>query len=388
MRHPIHLLPLALMVAPAWSLQVSLPDSTAKLDIGVLMQNRAEFNAAEDISGKTFDVNRGKTGEADPVDLYGRRARLSFKLNRGSWTGFAMLSADNTDQTSTDQNRNPKLLYLWAKDTIAQGELTHTITVGLDKAHVIPAFDDPSNELLFPTARATSILPKPVSAFGVRYALSSRLFEISADVQNSHEAEKFTPKFSEGMFYGGRMVASLLGQMPKRTESYLGEDGQSLALGLDGTIQNNIVDSLPKVGAKPDTVYATRYTFGTDLLGHAGPVTAVVDFRFGTYSNTKTDVKSMVYTAQVGYAHKMGATIVEPAVRFAQIDKNTDVDEKANYSTAAIQEHGNSGYEVEAGVNVYFRKHSNKLQLSFTRWESEASDANANIVRLQHQFSF
>ena len=69
-------------------------------------------------------------------------------------------------------------------------------------------------------------------------------------------------------------------------------------------------------------------------------------------------------------------------------DKFTDAKAISAYSSSAVAEHGNSGYEAEAGVNIYFKGHSNKLQIGFQRWESENSDANANILRIQHQFTF
>ncbi|MBK8804388.1 MAG: hypothetical protein IPN71_20465 [Fibrobacteres bacterium] len=386
----------ALVAAPAWSLQVSVPDSTTKLDIGVLMQNRAEMNASENAAGKEFDVNRGKTAVADPIDFYGRRARLSIKLERNSWTGFIMFSADNTDPTSTGGNRNPKLLYLWAQNKLTSQGLTHTFTAGLDKAHAQPSFDDPSTQHLFPTTRATTLYPVPTSAYGVRYQMGAKNFEVSADVQNTHNAERATVTEAEGLFYAGRVVFAPVGSLPKRTESYVGEPGKSLAIGIDGTFdpEEIMLDPAGNGTSKTtdDTVSAAHITFGADLLAHYGPVTAIVDARFQNFVRPTNTIQSQVITGQIGYAIPTGSLVVEPAVRFAIIDKdvdNTDADKKLlNYSSSANSEHGNSGYEGDIGVNLYFRKHANKVQIAFSRWESENSDAFANILRVQHQLNF
>ncbi|HNY32154.1 MAG TPA: hypothetical protein PKO15_14820 [Fibrobacteria bacterium] len=391
-----HLALAALVAAPAWSIQVSLPDSTAKLDIGVLMQNRADINSSENAAGKEFDVNRGKTAISDPIDFYGRRARLSAKLERGSWTGFLMFSADNTDPTSTNSSRNPKLLYLWAQNQISSHGITHTFTMGLDKVHAQPSFDDPSSQLLFPTSRATTLFPSPTSAYGLRYQMGMKNLEISADVQNTHNAERATVRESEGLFYAGRLVFAPVGALPKRTESYMGEAGKSLAIGADVTFdpEEIMVDKggngTPQTA--DDTVSAAHVSFGGDILAHYNEITAIVDARFQNFVRPTNTVQSQVITAQVGYAIPAGKLVVEPAVRFAIIDKdvdNTDADKSPqNYSSSANSEHGNSGYEGDVGVNLYFRKHANKLQIAFSRWESENSDAYANILRVQHQFSF
>lgn len=391
-----HVVLAALVAAPAWSIQVSLPDTTAKLDIGVLMQNRADINSAENAAGAEFDVNRGKTAVADPVDLYGRRARLSVKLERGSWTGFIMFSADNTDPTSTDANRTPKLLYLWAQNQITSQGIKHTFTMGLDKVHAQPSFDDPSSQLLFPTGRATTLYPTPKPAYGLRYQIGAEKFEISADVQNTHNTERATVKEAEGLFYAGRLVISPMGVLPKRTESYAGEAGKSFAIGLDFTFDPEEIMLDQGGNGTPqttdDTIAGAHVTFGGDILAHHGPVTAIVDARFQNFVRPTNTVQSQVITAQVGYAIPAGKLVVEPAARFAIIDKdvdNTDADKKVlNYSSSPNAEHGNSGYEGDIGVNLYFRKHANKLQIAFSRWESENSDAFANILRVQHQFNF
>lgn len=391
-----HIALAALVAAPAWSIQVSVPDSTTKLDIGVLMQNRAEMNWAENAAGQEFDVNRGKTAKPDLVDLYGRRARLSVKLQRNAWTGYIMFSADNTDPTSTDGNRNPKLLYLWAQNQTTFQGIKHTFSMGLDKPHAQPGFDDPSSQLLFPITRATTLLPTPKSAYGVRYQMGMKNIEISADVQNTHNAERATVKEAEGLFYAGRLVIAPMGALPKRTESYAGEEGRSLAIGMDVTFdpEEIMVDPAGNGTAitTDDTVSAAHITFGGDILAHHGPITAIVEARFQNFVRPTNKVWSQVVLGQIGYAIPYKGIVIEPAARFSVIDNdvdNTDADKKPlNYSTKTNSEHGASGTESDVGLNFYFSKHANKLQISVSRWDSENSDAFANILRVQHQFNF
>lgn len=394
-----HIVLAALAAVPAWSLQVSVPDTTTKLDIGVLMQTRAEMNWAENTAGQEFDVNRGKVAKADPIDLYGRRARLSVKLERGSWTGFVMFSADNTDTTTTGANRNPKLLYLWAQNQMVCHGLTHTFSVGMDKPHAQPGFDDPSSQLLFPITRATALFPAPTSAFGARYMVGMKNFEVSADVQNTHNKERATVRESEGLFYAGRVVVSPFGALPKRTESYVGDSGKSLAIGFDATFDPEMVmldagkNGTPK-DSTDDTISAANLTFGADLLGHYDRFTAIAEVRFERYIRPTNKVWRNVILGQIGYAIPFKGIVIEPAIRGTIIDKDVDnTDNKGdlspvNYSASAVSEHGNSGYEGDVGVNLYFRKHANKVQIAFSRWEAENSSAFANILRVQHQFNF
>lgn len=379
------------MSSAAWSIPVSLADSTTKLDVGVMMQNRAEHNWAETSAGKTFDVNRGKAGEADAVDFYGRRARLNISGEREGWKALLTFSADKSDLTGyNSKERAAQLLYLWVQKTVATGELSHVVTVGLDQPNVEPAYRDPSSQLLLPTPRATILYPTAANAFGVRYQLNHKLFQISLDVQNNRDTGRASQSETDGLFYGARAVVSLIpgAALPKRTESFAGEAGTALALGIDGTIDHSYV----QVGAAKDTILASYASAGADILFHMDGLTADVDARVQKYYRPTNKILSYAVSVQAGYAIPVPALgiVVEPALRGSVIDKDVDNDEATivSYSSSAESEHGNSGYEEEAGLNIYFKGHSNKLQIAFQRWDSENSDANANILRVQHQFSF
>jgi len=381
----------ALALAPlAWSIPVTLADTTSKLDVGVMMQTRAEHNWAEDNKGNTFDVNRGSLGEADPVDFYGRRARLNISGEKDGWKGLITLAADNTDPTGA-KSRTPELLYLWAEKSIKTGDFTHILHVGLDQANAQPAYRTSSALLLFPTTRATALFPAPTSAYGLRYQVNHSQFQFSADVQNNRDQGRADNTESNGLFYATRAVASLLPgvAVPKLTESFAGESGLALTLGLDGTLDHAYVK---KSGT---TVYTSSYgTMGADVVFHMDALTAIADYRVQTYfvpTTVGNNTTSYALALQAGYAIPVPAAgiVVEPALRGSVIDNNIDDEAIVTaYSSKAEAEHGNSGYEGEVGLNVYFNGHKNKIQLAYQRWESENSNANANILRLQHQFSF
>jgi hypothetical protein len=378
------------LASAAWSIPVTLADSTTKLDVGVMMQTRATTNWAETSTGEDFDVNRGSAGTPDLVNFYGRRARLTVSAEREGWKGLVTFAADNTDPAGK-KSRSPELLYLWAEKSIKQGSFTHILHVGLDQANAQPGYRTSSALLLFPTTRVTATLPSPMSAYGLRYQLNHKQFQLSADVQNNRAPVRADKSESEGLFYATRAVASLLPgvAVPKLTESFAGEKGMALALGLDGTLDHAYV---MKTG---NTVYTASYgTVGADLVFHKDALTAIADYRHQVHFNPDVaggNHYSYAVSLQAGYAIPVASVgiVVEPALRGAMLDKNTHAEAPiAAYSSSAEAEHGNSGYEGEVGVNIYFNGHKNKLQLAFQRWESENSDANANIVRLQHQFSF
>lgn len=388
---------LGLAVAPAaWSIPVTLADTTVKLDVGVMMQNRAEMNWSETSTGADFDANRGKAWTADPIDFYNRRTRLNISAEREGWKGLLTFAADKNDSTGYNLNRGASILYLWAQKTITTGEFAHVITVGLDQPAEQAAYRDPSSQLLFPVPRATVMYPTAANAYGVRYQLNHKFFQVAVDVQNNRDASRTAVSSTDGLFYGARAVASLLPgvALPKRTESFVGEKGLGLALGIDGTLD----DSYATAGS-PKDVISSSYTGGADVLFHLDEITADVDARFQQNIKPGAHQLGYVVTAQAGYAVPVAALgiVVEPALRGAIIDKDvddkfTDLVNAANppksYSSSAIAEHGNSGYEAEAGLNIYLKGHSNKVQIGFQHWESENSDANANILRIQHQFSF
>lgn len=380
---------LGLAFAPAaWSIPVSLADSTVKLDVGAVMQNRAEMNWAEDSKGNAFDVNRGKLGESDPVDFYNRRARLTVSAEREGWKGLISFAADNADKTGKKE-RAVELVYLWAAKTIKTGSLSHVITVGQDQPNIQPAYRDPSSQLLLPVPRATVLFPSAYIGYGARYQLNHKQFQFSVDVQNNRDQGKVDSTETDGLFYGARLVASPIPglALPKRTESFAGEPGMGLAIGIDGTMDHSHVLK----ESNGSIVTASYLSGGADILFHMDNLTAVADARIQKFYRPENKVLSYAVSVQAGYAIPVAAAgiVLEPALRGSIIDKDVDVDEAVKtYSSSAVAEHGNSGYEGEVGLNIYFKGHSNKVQIGFQRWEAEASDASANILRVQHQFSF
>jgi hypothetical protein len=282
-----------------------------------------------------------------------------------------------------------ELVYLWAAKTIKTGSLSHVITVGQDQPNIQPAYRDPSSQLLLPVPRATVLFPSAYIGYGARYQLNHSQYQFSLDLQNNRDQGRADSNETDGLFYGARLVASPIPglALPKRTESFAGEKGMGLAIGVDGTMDHSHV--LKENNGS--IVTASYLTGGADILFHMDALTAVADARIQKFYRPENKVVSYAVSVQAGYAIPVAAAgiVLEPALRGSIIDKDVDLDEAAKtYSSSTAAEHGNSGYEGEIGLNIYFKGHSNKLQIGFQRWESEASDANANILRLQHQFSF
>ncbi len=128
-------------------------------------------------------------------------------------------------------------------------------------------------------------------------------------------------------------------------------------------------------------------------------LSAFAEYRAGTVESTRNDgvsvptsattgpeVDAEFITIQLGYAFLIGEEVLEPAIRYQIIDNNSDADETVNYGNNT--ETGASGTQIDLGLNYYLSGHDNKLSLAVSLWEAEEGQADATIVRLQHQINF
>ncbi len=98
--------------------------------------------------------------------------------------------------------------------------------------------------------------------------------------------------------------------------------------------------------------------------------------------------------AEAGYAMPYDGLILEPAVRYQVINLDTGLgDQPVTYdggpqNPGPDAEWGDSGTQIDLGLNCYLHGHSNKIQLSYSRWEAKGGAGHANIWRLQHQLAF
>jgi hypothetical protein len=127
-------------------------------------------------------------------------------------------------------------------------------------------------------------------------------------------------------------------------------------------------------------------------------LSAYAEYRTGTTESERndgvavSDVDAEFIVLQVAYAFPVGDEVLEPCIRYQEIDYNTDADQAVNYSTAAqgstATDSGQSGTQIDIGLNYYLNGHDHKLQLALSLWEAEEGEGDATIIRLQHQINF
>lgn len=399
MKHPVKTLAtLAILGAMAPSVHaVSLKDDVLSITPGIRIQSRAQMSDATDNTGEEYRV-QGGTPDAvnDPIDFSIRRARLYMSFKYGSnWKGQLAINADNVDASGTDSaTRAIVLRYAWLERTFDLGDgMAHGITFGLNKPYqnASDAGMSSSREL-FPNsngaASANFLAPRGV---GVGYRFNHPMFLIAADLQNNTSAKSVVAtedaeETDEGFYYGIRAEFSFSPDwfIKKRAESFLAKEGQGLNIGLSyGSNQDDVNDT--------NTQSLTAY--GIDAMLWLNGLSAYAEFRTATLEEDQfvgaspDDIDREIIVIQVAYAFLVGEEVIEPAIRYQIIDLNTDNDdENANFGSNA--ETGTSGDQIDIGVNYYLSGHDNKLQLALSLWSAEEGDADATIIRLQHQINF
>lgn len=371
---------------------VSIKDDVVKLGVGVRLQTAAQISDATGTNGQEYRVQGGVASAVnDPIDFYIRRARLYLRIGYGpSWKGELTFVSDNVDRDGASTNRGTSILFGWVERGFKTGEMAHAVTFGLQKARQNPS-DAPrmsSGARLFPNDNAALSL-LPVRGVGVGYRVEHPIFAAYADVHNNTATKDTSNAASanekEGLYYGARAEFSFSPEWfsLKRVESYHGLEGKSAVLGLSYAVNDGAVNATNTV---------TTVVYGIDALIHLHALTAYAEYRHANtetepFAGATTDIDAEVMLAQLGYAFPLdGGTVIEPALRYQIIDNNTDATETSSFGN--MSQSGGSGDQIDLGLNYYMDGHGNKLQLAYSIWEAESGSAEANIIRLQHQFNF
>jgi hypothetical protein len=377
---------------------LSIKDDVVSLSPGIRLQTRATHAEADGATGQEYRVQSGTNNATnEPLEFMIRRARLYLNGKYGAdWKFRVTFQADNVDNSATNANRAAALRYAWVERTIKQGEsLTHAIHFGLDKPYNNPADFHSSSSELFPTGQVTSTLLAP-RGVGLQYRLTGPMFLVAADVQNNTnttpDVDDANAQENEGLYYGARAEISPSKEwfIAKRAESFVGKEGTGLNLGVSWATNDEA--RLDAGGGLPERA-ATTTAYGADVLFHWNMLSMYAEYRLmNTDTETVTgaapvtDVDSDAFVIQAGWAFPLAnGAAVEPAVRYSRLDQDKDADELDVVGTGDV---ANSGDQIDLGVNYYFDGHSNKLQLAFQMWDAEDGDANARIIRLQHQLNF
>ncbi|MBA2480194.1 MAG: hypothetical protein H0V44_06000 [Planctomycetes bacterium] len=368
---------------------VTVSDDSLALTLGAQLQTRVQRATALDALGQDHDAVLGRPGRSDGADFSLRRFRLSLTGSYHAVYKFALVSAtDGVDSAGYQTSRQTQAYKAWIARDFYTGDLTHTLHTGLDHAFFNRSVASEASHL-FPQQRATAAL-MPVRGVGARYKLTGDHVDLGVDVMNGLDTGKPTANAdrSDGLFYSARLELALLeGTKPEYRESYAGASGEGLILAVDvGYDHANHVTPLQKTSS---------LGYGVEALAHQDGLSALIDLRWLSIRGASTvgagDVSSRqhVYLMQIGYAVPLDAGVaIEPAIRYSILEFDTPGDEVYDTTANPDSEWGGSGRQVDAGLNVYFNKHANKLQLSYARWDAESGDARAHIIRLQHQFYF
>ncbi|MBN8525267.1 MAG: hypothetical protein J0M02_08030 [Planctomycetes bacterium] len=367
---------------------LDVKDDDVKLGLTLQLQLRADVSEAEDAAGNDYDVMTGGANGGDAVDFYNRRMRFGLK---GTYKGdyrFSVVFYGDKAQTNSQTIRlyESTITRVWNDE--ANG-LSHEFKAGLSNAFYNGALGSyASASFLFAGSRASDGFGGS-RGYGAGYLLTSKFGRFGADVQNNISDDSGTTGTpavvtqSDGMFYSARVEISPPGELniAKPAETFLGKEGKGVLLAAD------YMSNVRAANATTSTGY------GIELLGHFDAITALAEYRTLSSENHSTDltVDGEVWLVQAGYAMPLAGAVIEPAIRYQVIDKNTDEDnEGTSYGTSL--DYGNSGTQIDLGVNYYIHGNNNKVQLSYTMWEGEEVEggdaATADILRAQWQLWF
>ncbi len=367
-------------------------DQDLKLSLVLNLQPRVEVANASDASGGDFDVQSGATGEPDTADFYLRRLRTGIKGSyQDHWKFAGIINADDAgrrDQSTRALTVHQAYVgYEFGEDAIA-----HLVQGGLDYAFFNHATASNSSAL-FPIQRASAEL-MPVRGLGVAYRLSTPLVRFGVDAQNNTGDDGLVASESEGLVYTGRIEITGPGDLAlgKFQETYLNKEGIGFIVGIEAGINQDDRNAA-------NTSSATSTVYGIDVVFHLEGLNALAEYRMRNIETEpdvgpSTEVDADVLIVQAGYAFAAGPVVLEPAVRYQIIDLDDEnEDETLPYfvpatATTVSKDYGRSGNEIDIGLNCYFNGHGNKMSLAYSMWEAEDGDADANIVRLQHQLNF
>jgi hypothetical protein len=414
-------------IAPA-AHAVSIKDDVVSITPTVRIQTRAQMNDAKSTTGADYRVNGGATGPVAPgttpgavddtIDFSLRRARFGINFKYGSaWKGRLQFQADNVDRTASATGRGAEIRYGWVERGFDLGDgMSAAVKFGLDKAEQNASDRMSSSVKLLPNDNAASgyLAPRGV---GISARFHHPIFWIGADLQNNTSnvkdpgtisATNDNSKEEEGFYYGVRTEFSFSPEwmIAKRAESFVNKEGQGLVFGLSYGVNNDAVLTDVELSADPllpagnQSGKQTLSAYQADVLFWLNGISAFAEYRAGTTEGKRNDgqpvadLDASFITVQLGYAMPVSDMVVEPVIRYQIIENDFDKNftgtfagkKAANYGSNA--ETGASGTQIDVGVNMYFSGHDNKLGLAVSMWEAEEGQAEATIIRLQHQINF
>lgn len=354
---------LALAIAiPAAHAAVDVADEGVNMKFGFRMQNRVELS---DVSAAS-----GESATLDNADIMARRLRFGVAGTYNTAFRYKLtMRADKLGQQSTLDNAELEVHEAWTSYQFRNGNQDHTVRIGVEKPGYNGSYKGSSSSLLFPT-RMPGARWDGVKGMGLAYRVEDRkdIWRASLEVVDANG--------QEDMYYGLRLESSFDRRyaMKKRRESFLGKRGVEHLVGIGyGTI----------VRQGPDN---NQIGIVLDGAHHIDEYSASWEIHQYTEEGAGDDREQLIVSAQVGwYMERIGETIVEPAVRVSMIDLDDD-GMADTYSLSS--ENGGSGTQFDLGVNFYFDGHNNKLQLAYTNWTADEGNADANVIRLQHQLNF
>jgi hypothetical protein len=386
---------------------VEISDNDLKLAPVIYLQTRAEISDAKDSAGDDYSLEANGAGKSDTVDFYIRRFRPGFKGTYQSDWRFAMIWRLDDTLRAGGTATSATIHQGYIAREFKNDDVTHVIKTGLDYAFFSHA-ESSNNLSMWPIQRASQNL-FAVRGAGISYFLNTHQVRWGVDIMNNlaDDATAQSPSATldpegEGLSYTTRVEVTGPGDwaIPKFQESWFGKDGQQWMAGAEVGFNQRDRYAVGGVGYSADTV-----VFGLDGILHWDRWSALVEGRWLTRSydvddgSDQDDLKQVTYAAQVGYAIPVSWAVLEPCVRAQLIDFDADEDSEAvNYAVSADaaraisavtnKDYGNSGEQFDLGVNAYFNGHANKLSLVYTHWDAEDGDAQADILRLQHQIAF
>ena len=406
------LLLLAATVATAPALEIS--DNDTKFAFTFFSRAVAAKATATQAGGDSYNPVEGINGGSDDMDLYMRWVRVGFKGTHKGYLYQVVLNANDLGRTSTPTvAANISVWDAFVGKAFKGDGITQTVTFGKQNTWANTVVSRAGSQMLA-TSRATGDYLN-TNGVGLGYRLTAPVISLGLDVQNSIGDDNATQNIAattapntstgtnnrgEGMYYAARVEITGPSEdawaIGRWQESFAGKAGKGIALGFDaGASQRDRIDGNSAV-AGTQAASQTVVVFGADVLLHVDGLTALAEYR---HQARKVDVDkggddsvgSEAFIVQGGYAFSVdGFGVLEPAVRYQKIDNDTADDNEGK--SFGGKDYGDSGKQLDFGLNLYLAGHSNKFGLIYTTWTGEEGvgkdAATADIVRLQHQLMF
>ena len=396
-----HLVPCLAILATAISVPaIDISGDNLKVSLSGFVQTQIIAGAeGTNLDGSDADVLRtdasgnAKSGSPESARFNIRRARLTADANYGDgWRGLiTLIGNENKELSGTNNNQAVTVFYAYGAKTFKGDGLSHTIKLGLDKTFTSESGLS-SGAYAVPFERpAATLVTRRIA--GAAYRLTGDSFVLGVDAGNNSSTSGVVTSTGgkNGMLFAARVeIAPSKAMKPsKRQESYVGEAGTHVLLGVEYGYDGNQVQA--------DNTKKTQEYVGPDLLVHLDALTAVADYKLlreaKSHAASPSHKNGSVWDVRLAYAFPLGGPVIEPSLGYAVVDINDNDNAEAS-KTGLIVDGTNtrSGTTLDVGVNLYFSKHSNKLQLGYRDWtgekDSAGKEASERGVVLQHQILF